>query len=431
MNNVFLSILSIEFVIVLTLLILLKPYLGVVFTLVSLPVIDLLPAIPYLTSSVVLVGALTLAGFLFQRKREGRPLFNLSNIQSLVLLFIAWIFISNPRAAWFGIDRNWVLTFFQLWILVWLTSELLDSPGKQHVFMWCFAIACAVSAVLVIQQGQIGSTIADSIRAGGLADQPNLSARYFIVSLIFFAYLNRTATSRLPRFLAIGGVIVTFIGVFFTLSRSGILLLMVAVGLQIIWGQRQKRSYGLIVIFILASILMWLVSDKIIDIIRSILPSIQYGTDTAGIRYKLWQAGWAMWLAHPIQGVGIGMFSQQLRFYASNLPPHYWSLGPHNTYVSVLSETGIVGFGIFLTILAVSIKNYLLPDKNNDNKTASLRFAWLTAFLIVLFGGITMHGNTDKLLWFLIGMSIYFQKKPSAVTLEKSVPLNGIKSPAQ
>lgn len=136
---------------VIILLVLRRPYLGIVFIAASLPIADLLPEIPYMTSVIPLIGGVTLVIFLLSRRKENRSALHLSNVHLAGLVFIIWIFVSNPQAAWFGADRNWVFTFFQLWVVAWLAGELLDSPEKHRVFMWLYSIITIISALFAIQ----------------------------------------------------------------------------------------------------------------------------------------------------------------------------------------------------------------------------------------------------------------------------------------
>src|SRR5690606_10497061 len=86
--------------IVLVLVVLRQPYLGLVFTIATLPVIDLLPQIPIFSSVVPLIGLVTLGGYLFQTKRSQKIRTNKFDLINLFgLLFIFWTFVSNPNAA--------------------------------------------------------------------------------------------------------------------------------------------------------------------------------------------------------------------------------------------------------------------------------------------------------------------------------------------
>ena len=218
------------------------------------------------------------------------------------------MFITNPQAAWFGHDRNWIFTYVQLLILTFLAEELLDDPKKYKTFFWVFSIVSVISATVAIQQGSIGEDIDTSVRTAGLSEGANSAGRYFVVAMIFFVYLRTIEKKPILRTLSGIGIVITFLGVFFTVSRTAIVLLFTAIGLIILLNPQKKVNFSLIIVFMLAILTLTMLSDSVFRIISSIIPSITQGTDTIGLRYKLWDAGFRMWLDHPITGVGLAGF---------------------------------------------------------------------------------------------------------------------------
>lgn len=410
MENTFQTIIFAFVGIGLLILIITKPYIGIVLTIISLPVVDLLPTVPLLSSILIPIGAATIAGFLFEKKGEKfrGPRYS-DKLQIISLIFVFWIFLSNPMASLFGEARNWFFTFIQCWILLWLSKNLMGSEKKQQTFMWIFSVVCVISAVFAITEGQIGSTISDSVRAGGLADQPNITARYLVIAMVFLTYLISVVRSPLLRVLVIVGVAVTFIGVFFTLSRTGIVLLMIAAGL-IILSSRGKRAFFFFLVFVLVTFVLINYSSGVIKIVETIIPSITQGQDTIGYRYALWRAGWRMWLDKPIAGVGIGKFIEFSGIYAIDLPFSQRTKIAHNTYISVLAETGIVGLIIFACMLFYTLKNFLSVNKKVDARsTLTLRNTWLIVFITIFVGSLTKNDQYDKFFWFIMGISVFFQ----------------------
>jgi O-antigen ligase len=407
------TLLLIALAIIVVLLILRKPYLGIVFTAASLPATDVLPQIPLASSVVPLIGAVTLGAFLLSRKRQsGGSRLGFTSVHLLGLLFIGWLYISNPQAAWLGRDRNWTVTFLQLWFLVWLAGELLDSAPKQHVLMWAFAIVTVISAMIALQQGTLGKEFDPTLRAAGLAQGANTAARYFVVAFVFLNYLRTISSNRLLRILSIGGMIAAFLGVFITGSRTGMLLLLMALGLLVLLQSQLRYRVQFAVLFTGLLLLLWFVSDEVFTILASITPSITQGTDTVGLRYSLWKAGWRMWQDHPIAGVGIGMYRFELPKYAQDLMARrYWDAVTHNTYVQLLAETGVVGLGIFLVMLVKSLHNFWsVKNIGNRDSEIALRNVWIVVFLVMIASGISKSDQADKLLWLTIGVSLYFQR---------------------
>ena len=61
-------------------------------------------------------------------------------------------------------------------------------------------------------------------------------------------------------------------------------------------------------------------------------------------RAGIWKVGIKMANDHLIIGVGLKKFSSNFNKYAGILSLQSGGRGPHNTYISILAETGIVGF---------------------------------------------------------------------------------------
>lgn len=390
-----------------------QPYLGVAFTLATLPVIGLFPSIPFFSSIALPLGLVTLASYLLQlkdlhkrRKRQLDPVYLLG------LVFIFWIMISNPEAAFLGEGRVWFFTFAQLWILMLLSGELLVTPQRQRSAMLIFALAAMISAIFAIIRGEIAEDAVSSARVTGLATNANEAARYFVIALVFFYYLRTKTDSAWLKVFYLIGIFITFFGVFFTVSRSGILLLFGAFGLILIFQPQVKNKVSLIVLMVVGLIALSFFSDSIFQIIRDIFPAIQEGTDTVGLRYNLWRAGWKMWLDHPLTGVGIGQYNYTLWRYMIGMEgPTVGSTTPHNTYVQVLSETGIVGFSLFIGLLFRAFRNLWLSPSRLNSDDESARNIWLIVILVISVGGITTTDLANKIFWMILGVSVVFSNK--------------------
>lgn len=408
---------------VLLLLIFRQPYLGVVFTIATLPVIDLFPDIPLFSSIAVPLGLVTLVSYLFQSKGSTKKRQKwLDPIYIFGLLFIFWTVISDPEAAFFGKDRVWILTFVQLWILMLLSGELLSTPQRQQTAMLIFAVAAMISASFAIFQGEIAEDAVSSARVAGLATNANQAARYFVIALVFFYYLRTKTSSPFKKLIFLIGIFITFIGVFFTVSRSGILLLFGAFGLILIFQPRVKNKVGAIILLVAGLLVVSFFSDSIFRIIRDIFPAIQEGTDTVGLRYNLWRAGWRMWLENPLGGVGIGQYNRNLwRYMADMQGPTRGSASSHNTYVQVLSETGLVGLFAFMGMLVNSFIHLWPSTARAMDKDEDLRNTWFIVLLIISVGGITITDLANKILWMVMGVSVVFGNQ-KFVEEEKSLP---------
>lgn len=407
--------LQIIVIIGLSLLIVRWPYLGIAVTLASLPLTDILPEISWASSVITLVGGVTLGSFLLSqlqiKRTEARVGLKASPALVTGFLFALWIFLSNPAAAITpgAGGRIWILTFVQLWVFAWLTTSLINTPKKIDFVMFFFVIAAFISAFYASFQGAIGSSIQTSVRATGLAEGANSATRYFLIALMFILFIFPKQKARLVKILLTGAGAVLLYGILLTVSRTGLLLLTGGIGLYIIRNYQSRKIVQSIFILLLALLVVWLLAENIIIISNSILPSILAGTDTVGIRYGLWHAGIRMWFDHPIAGVGIGQFDENLARYGWDLlqPRYlYMGLGAHNMYIAVLSETGIIGLFLFFLLLALALQETLKAIRSRNTDISALAKNWCIVLILVLLAGLTKQDHYDKLSWIVIGIAV-------------------------
>jgi O-antigen ligase len=75
-------------------------------------------------------------------------------------------------------------------------------------------------------------------------------------------------------------------------------------------------------------------------------------------------------------------------------------------YIAVLSETGLVGLLLYISILGISLLNYWRASRQTNTVNAHLAYTWLVVLVVLLLGGITKHDHYDKLLWLVLGLSV-------------------------
>jgi O-antigen ligase len=157
----------------------------------------------------------------------------------------------------------------------------------------------------------------------------------------------------MPRLMLTGFAAVTITGgVFFSLSRGGILATAVSLALTLllvlIYGGRRGRGPAIAVMGVIAvlsvAFLAWIGPEQVIERIGTLskgqsVPSFSH-------RVRAWERAIPMWEDFETFGTGLGTFRYAFLKYAP--PGGEWWTTAHNEYLELLCETGIIGGVIFL-----------------------------------------------------------------------------------
>ena len=402
-----------------------RPHFGVIAIVASLPLTLVLPGSPLFTSLLIPLGLATFGAYLLQRRwgnETGRISWHWVHI--FALLFVGWLFVSNPNAAVLG-GRNWLFTYGQLIMLMFLAGVLLQSRKRQQQALLIFSLAAALSAFVALASSPLLQDTGASLReqrAEGLAGINN-GARYYVVALVALYYLRTTTPRFTLRLLALAGMILMVLGVLATGSRSAFFLLPAALVLIVANRRAGGLSGRLTLVIVVVVFLISIVPDSYWQYLESSVNlNLVASNGEQDIRVRLWQAAVQMWRDHPLIGVGIGRFAQNLPAY----DPIFFGieLGPHSIYFGLLAETGIVGLFLFMAVCGASFNALWQASHELPQADAALAFTWLAILLIMLLGGLTKHDQYEKLIWFAFGMSAWYaevlaRQQPATVEIRE------------
>jgi O-antigen ligase len=155
---------------------------------------------------------------------------------------------------------------------------------------------------------------------------------------------------RWRRVLFLGAVLFSLHPLFFSYSRGAYVGASVAL---VFFGLAQKRS---LLILVVALAIAWqtLLPPSVVDRISMTTTKTEAGQieHSAAVRLGLWDHAWNLFMKNPVIGVGFGGFE----FSAPEGELHRWT-DTHNYYLKMLAEQGIVGFGLFLTVLILAFRS--------------------------------------------------------------------------
>ncbi len=221
--------------------------------------------------------------------------------------------------------------------------------------------------------------------AGITQDFANILAA--TLSITLFLLLSPIIRDRKRYTLLLIAFLLIFTALYLTFARAAWLAFAVTALIALFF---RRPSYSIHFIMALLSILLLCYVTGILDIINNFLYEEISLMGKLGLRNEMNKLGIEASLArHPFIGRGI----ERSNIYMSN--PYRWP--PHNTFVQVLAEIGIIGFSIYLSMLL-----YLI----------------FRLFMVI----ITVKGSNEKaiatsLLMGLFTLTIYSQFDPDFLRL--------------
>ena len=232
-----------------------------------------------------------------------------------------------------------------------LLENTITNAGRVRTILWTLVLGGLFPAIGTIHHFQKGIFL-EGTRASwiGIFKNPNEDA-YALVLLVPLAMVLASTSRRFTR-VALWGIIAAYIlAIFLTFSRGGLLGLFAVLAL-VGWKQKSPVLRILMVAGLAGSlIVVSLFWGRKVDFQN-------LGKDTTlNQRIATLKAGMAMFSDNPVLGVGPGC---SLVAYPLYVPREAHcgcqdQLVIHNSFIQILSETGILGFSAFMGFLGVTM----------------------------------------------------------------------------
>jgi O-antigen ligase len=404
MNNIFYIIIGLSTAIG----IFISPLFGLGLTLILIPISTQLTmggsflGIFSMVTPIKIIGTLTFLSTLIHcGGRKGAWDFLKKPQIKYFVLFLIWVFISGFTQPGWASRENFTM-FISNAILGITVLILLQDIKKLRLMLWLITISIFFICLQTILS-YLGIE-----RAGGTGYGPNEFAIAILPFIALTFYTSTTESSKLLKLILIGIMIVIFLALITTVSRGGIVglggMLLVAIL------KSRKKFIAIIVVCILTVIFINTMPQNLRDRFgKTQVSEKAFGIgdgdiDSTTRRYYLAQAGWRIFLTHPLFGIGIGNYFYENRNYAPVSPGR-----AHNTYLEIMAELGIIGILLFFGIIFFTLRglNKIIRSKTPLNGYSKGLYIGLVGFLIA---GIFLHAQQDRILWFLIFMSAALER---------------------
>lgn len=222
----------------------------------------------------------------------------------------------------------------------------------------------------------------------GTSIDPNIFVLFN--SLFFFYFVGKK--HKIGTVLSVTNIVLTF-------SRGGLIAIGLPLFISIIMF-KNKGKVKLIRGITIASLIIPLILSTLFNInIWAIINDrfLSLGEDRGSGRFEIWENALKIFMENPIFGIGIYNFQQYNLLYFNDY--HY----PHNTYLEILVESGIIGFTLYLAFFMILIyKLYELQKVRPET-----RFLFLTVLSIMIIMA-TLSTAASEFLFLFFALSFRY-----------------------
>ncbi|MBV9775148.1 MAG: O-antigen ligase family protein [Gemmatimonadetes bacterium] len=294
-------------------------------------------------------------------------------------------------------------------LLVVCTDELAEHPGLGRALVDLLVAAGGVCGALAVLQ-MVGTIPSDFPRWGTpfhRADlgfgQPN-GLGLFLATVLPLGVYRLSASRGLTRLADAAAVGAIGLGVVATFSRASWVAVVAAVAALALVGRGRLalRIGGALAV---GALLVEVGSGGMLsDTFTRTL-----GDWVVEQRAALFLAAVQMFLAHPVLGVGPGGFADQVEGYAAQVT-RLWDYQdtPHNAFVQMAAETGIVGLIAFAAFLGVCFVVLLRQARRpGPTRERGLRLALFCSFVtlgVASFGIWPFAHGTGEVVMLLLAL---------------------------
>jgi O-antigen ligase len=357
---------------------------------------------------VTLVGLMTIKFLL--------NLNDLSDVHKLIFAWLPFLIWSLLIGLLVAIDKFRVITYWKNYFAGFFTFSLAyysirNKSSLKSIIIGLITWGLVLSLIEIkilfdlggFTIGIVGLFLKKNLLTVGWGRSNYLAAFFVIIIPVTIGYLYYNKSKRIKLFLSFS-LVLMFFAIILTLSRGGILALIIALIILFARVLKSRTLIPFILLFLLVTTVLLLnpLTYVLFDRISAIETSGSYFS-----RINFYLEVWAAFLKNPITGVGIG----NLSYYATFIIPSSGAPSAHNIILGALGEIGIIGAFFYFILLGLVIR--IVYNGYRREKEESLKILrW--CFFASIVGGLvhtlvepTLEGLQFSIIfWTIVGISI-------------------------
>lgn len=329
--------------------------------------------------------------------------------------------------------RDWLIAFAKDAVIAVVVAILFQRLVTLRRLVWVLLAAGIFLGTLTIFQqltgtfdntywgfskAQLTQIVGQSKdwRSGGPGFGPNGFAQTMVILVPFAIERMWNERKTILRILAGWALIVCVLSVFYTYSRSAFLGLVAVLAAMLIY--RRFKPLTLLITILLLGILLTSMpvqyTERLLTLTDFIPNSGANPTSDVSFRGRISEnlAAWRMFMDHPLLGVGLHNYEANYLNYSRELglDPRREGRTPHNLYLEIASEMGLLGLswlGIFLWMVIRGLRQARKELKSiNKQEYDGLIMAVGVSILGFLITSLYQHLATPRYFWMLFGIAL-------------------------
>jgi len=331
--------------------------------------------------------------------------------------FLAFFMIHLIGLLW-SEDVTWGLHIVSKEWRILLLLILITITKKEHIqyYLIAFLLAMSLSEVLsyliwfgVIPPFQGATMLNPTPFMSHISYNPFLAFSIFL--LIYFIFFIKNSKDNFSKIISLFFLTTMTINIFITGGRAGQVgfFVMLALAFILYFKKNILKSVLLILVvlpavFFIAYSSSTLFSTRIHEALNDIQVVEKNPNTSVGLRMTFAMNTLQIIKNNPIFGVGTGDFPKEYeKVNMQRSPSALPTVNPHNMYLLVLAQTGIVGLILMLSIFYMQIQSFF---KIHDS-LSPLRLALPLLFLTIMLSDSYLLGHHTALLFVYFSAILY------------------------
>lgn len=329
------------------------------------------------------------------------------------------VFVGGFKIESAGIFKGWFLVSA---VFAWIIVKNLDHRDLLKISLFLYLSLQIVAIFALFQKAGLVSTVfyqvgdlsfdqyLSSGRIFGFFESPNFLAM-FIAPMIFLSLpVLKIVKKNSQKILILLSYLLPLLALYFTASRAGMIALIFSSFIAIFLFKGEKILNKCKPYFIAGTVPFFV----LLNISYLFFSILNYKTSRGGdvIRIEIYKYSVQLIKSHPLFGIGLGKFQEQignlsspdLSFQQFGLP---YALHPHNLMMAVWLNLGVVGLIAFVWLLFRILRNAF--DSDSYFRVPVIA-ALMTMLIHGLFDTTYFKNDLSVIFWLIFAESLIITK---------------------